>query len=79
MDNKEILAGGYSLLGHGGTESFTAAVKENIRLNGGLMVPVIQTVGVNVGFAVAKKLLAKQRRVVNKGLKVAGLRKDVMV
>jgi len=54
-------------------------IKENIRLNGGLAVPLIQTIGVNVGFAVAKKLLSKQRRGINKGLKMAGLRKDVMV
>jgi len=63
----------------GGHGVFMDNVKENIKLNGGLINPIIQTVGVNVGFAVAKKLLSKQRRVVNKGLKMAGLRKDVMV
>jgi len=78
-DGASIFAGGYSIMGHGGMNAFTDAVRENIRLNGGLVVPVVQTIGVNVGFAVARKLLAKQRRGINKGLKMAGLRKDVMV
>ena len=78
-DGTSIYAGGYSIMGHGGMNAFTDAVRENIRLNGGLAVPIMQTIGVNVGFAVAKKLLAKQRRGINKGLKMAGLRKDVMV
>ena len=54
-------------------------IRKNIELNGGYTVPLIQTIGVNVGFTVAKRLLSKQRRGINKALKVAGLRKDVMV
>ena len=78
-NGKEILAGGYSIHGNGGTSAFMEAVKENISLNGGYLVPVVQTIGVNAGFMIAKKLLSKQRRVINKGFKMAGLRSDVMV
>lgn len=67
--------GGYATGGNTAMEN----IRENIKLNGGLMVPLVQTVGVNVGFAVAKKLLSRQRSGINKVFKMAGLRKDVMV
>lgn len=55
--------------GSGGME----AIKANIALNGGLFKPVVNTILLNAGFAVGKKLLGKQRRLANKGAKMAGL------
>jgi len=81
--NKEsgfaIGAGGYSQFGNGGLNAMSEAVKENIRLNGGLMTPVVQTVALNVGFTVGKRIFRKQLSGVRKGLKMAGLSKDVTV
>ena len=74
-DGTTVPFGGFAT----GGNTFMENVKSNIALNGGIMVPVVQTVGVNVGFAVAKKLLSRQRRGINKVFKMAGLRKDVMV
>ena len=74
-----INAGGYSIYGNGGFESMAKAVRENIRLNGGYAKPLVQTVVLNVGFTVGKKLLRKQLSGVRKGLKMAGLSKDVTV
>jgi hypothetical protein len=73
--NGAVPFGGYPTGGNTPMEN----IKSNIALNGGLMVPVVQTIGVNVGFAVARKLLSKQRRGINKVFKMAGLRKEVMV
>ena len=54
--------------GSGGME----AIKANIALNGGIVTPIVQTVGLNLGFAVAKKLLGRQRSLLNRGAKMAG-------
>jgi len=74
-----INAGGYSIYGNGGLEAMTQAVRENIRLNGGYMKPIVQTAVLNIGFTVGKKLFRKQLSGVRKGLKMAGLSKDVTV
>ena len=55
--------------GSGGMES----IRANIALNGGLFKPVMQTVGLNIGFAIGKKVFSKQRSLMNKGAKLAGL------
>jgi len=57
----------------------TQAVRENIRLNGGYMKPIVQTAVLNIGFTVGKKVFRKQLSGVRKGLKMAGLSKDVAV
>jgi len=49
------------------------AIRANIALNGGLIKPLMQTVGLNVGFAVGKRLFSKQRALLNKGAKMSGL------
>lgn len=54
--------------GSGGME----AIKANIALNGGLLTPVFQTIGLNAGFAIGKKLLRSQRTLLNRGAKMAG-------
>lgn len=74
-----INAGGYSIYGNGGLEAMTQAVRENIRLNGGYMKPIVQTAVLNIGFTVGKKVFRKQLSGVRKGLKMAGLSKDVAV
>jgi len=79
MAGKAINAGGYSQFGNGGLDAMTQAVRENIRLNGGLMKPVIQTAVLNIGFAVGKKVFRKQLSAGRKGLKIAGLGRDVTV
>jgi len=67
--------GGPSLMGVSPMDQ----IRSNIAMNGGLARVATQTVLVNVGFAVGKKLLSRQRRGINKVLKMGGLRKDVMV
>jgi hypothetical protein len=79
MDNKAIGAGGYSIYGNGGLEAMTEAVRENIRLNGGYMKPIVQTAMLNIGFTIGKKVFRKQLSGVRKGLKMTGLSKDVTV
>jgi len=74
-----VNAGGYSIYGNGGLEAMTQAVRENIRLNGGYMKPIVQTAMLNIGFTVGKKVFRKQLSGVRKGLKMAGLNKDVTV
>ena len=49
------------------------AVKANIMLNGGYFKPIMQTVVLNAGFAVGKKVFSKQLGLVRKGLKLGGL------
>ena len=49
------------------------AIKANIALNGGIVTPIMQTIGLNVGFEVGKRLFSKQRSLLNRGAKVAGL------
>lgn len=78
-DGFEIAAGGYSQFGNGGMKALGEAVKKNIELNGGLFKPMIQTVALNVGFTVGKKVFRRQLSGVRKGLKMAGLSKDVTV
>jgi len=40
---------------------------------------VASSIATNIGFRVIKKVTSKQRRQVNNGLKMIGLRKEVMV
>ena len=61
-------AAGTVNFGSGGME----AIRANIALNGGLFKPVMQTVGLNIGFAIGKKVFSKQRSLLNKGAKMAG-------
>ena len=48
------------------------AVRANIILNGGYFKPIYQTVVLNAGFAVGKKVFSKQLGLVRKGLKLGG-------
>ena len=50
-----------------------AAIRANIALNGGVIKPLMQTVGLNIGFAVGKRVFTKQRALLNKGAKMSGL------
>ena len=78
-DGFDIYAGGYSQFGSGGMKQLGEAVKKNIELNGGLFKPMVQTVALNVGFTVGKKVFRKQLSGIRKGLKMAGLNKEVTV
>mgnify|MGYP003635415884 FL=1 len=49
------------------------AVRANIMLNGGYFKPIYQTVVLNAGFAIGKKVFSKQLGLVRKGLKLGGL------
>jgi len=49
------------------------AVRANIALNGGIIKPLMQTIGLNVGFAIGKRVFTKQRALLNKGAKMSGL------
>jgi len=64
----EVGAGGYWAQG-----SPMEAVKANIMLNGGYFKPIYQTVVLNAGFAIGKKVFSKQLGLVRKGLKLGGL------
>tara|TARA_R110000822_G_scaffold258042_1_gene383498 strand:+ start:1239 stop:1757 length:519 start_codon:yes stop_codon:yes gene_type:complete len=55
--------------GSGGME----AIRANIALNGGLFKPLVQTVVLNAGFTVGKKLFSKQRSLMNKASKMSGM------
>lgn len=78
-DGTSINPGGYSIHGNGGLNAAAMAMKENIALNGGLAKPIVQTIVLNASFAVGKKLMRRQLSGVRKGLKMAGLSKDVTV
>ena len=56
-----------------------AQIKTNVAAYGGLSSVLINTVLVKGGFTVGKRLLSKQRTVLRKGLKMAGLKGTVTV
>jgi len=64
----EIKAGG---MWAGGTPM--EAVRNNIRLNGGIFKPMYQTVVLNASFAIGKRIFSKQLGLVRQGLKLGGL------
>jgi hypothetical protein len=60
---------------YGGT--IPSMVMKNIKATA---VPAIaSSIATNIGFRVIKKVTSKQRRQINNGLKMIGLRKEVMV
>jgi hypothetical protein len=63
----------------GGSGGFMPSVRANIQLNGGYVKPIMQTVVLNAGFAVGKRVFSKQLGLVRKGLKLGGLDKLVKV
>jgi len=62
-----------------GGGQFWEDVKTNIELSGGWMKPAIQTVALNVGFTVGKRVFKDQLGIVRKGLKMAKLDRMVKV
>jgi len=66
-------------LGGSGHTTTMGAIKDNIALNGGIFQPIAQTVILNVGFTLGKKLLSKQISLTRKGLKMANLDRMVKV
>lgn len=73
MDKKD----GTSIAAGGG--QFWTDVKANIELTGGWMKPAMQTVALNVGFTVGKRIFKDQLGIVRKGLKMAKLDRMVKV
>ena len=72
------LFGAGDKVGFGGTGGWGGgtpmeAIKNNIALNGGYFKPIMQTVYLNVGFAVGKRVFSKQLGLVRQGLKLGGL------
>jgi len=63
----------------GGPGPFWESMKANIELNGGWVKPVMQTVVLNVGFTVGKRVFKNQLGIVRKGLKMAKLDRMVKV
>jgi len=64
-----------SVTTHGG--SMPKQIMENLRA--AALPAVASSLATNFAFRVIKKVTSKQRRQVNKGLKMLGLRKDVMI
>jgi len=60
---------------HGG--SMPKQIMQNMRATA--IPAVASSIATNIGFRVIKKVTSKQRRQVNNGLKMIGLRKEVMV
>ena len=78
---RELLMWPSSAVGGGDTSaagnSRLAVVGENLR--GQALPAIVKTIGVGIGFKVAKKLLAKPRRQINAGLKAAQLNTMIKV
>tara|TARA_R110001592_G_scaffold187263_1_gene431983 strand:+ start:59 stop:613 length:555 start_codon:yes stop_codon:yes gene_type:complete len=74
----EISAGGSSGAADP-SQSTLGAVRENLDLYGGMLRPIVQTVVLNAGFTVGKKLMRRQLGIARKGLKMTGLNKVVKV
>ena len=70
---------GASVAAGGGPGQFWDSVKTNIELSGGYFKPVMQTVVLNVGFTVGKRVFKNQLGIVRKGLKMAKLDRMVKV
>jgi hypothetical protein len=64
---------GFGATGGWGGGTPMEAIKNNIALNGGYFKPIMQTVYLNVGFAVGKRVFSKQLGLVRQGLKLGGL------
>jgi len=56
----------------GGKDSMNA-IRANIAANGGIAKPLVQTLLLNGGFAVGKKMFSRQRSLLNKAAKMSGL------
>ena len=54
-------------------------IQTNLAAYGGLGKVAVNTIVVKAGFTIAKKLLSKQRRVLNEGIKAVGLKGSVSV
>lgn len=50
-----------------------ANIKSNIIANGGYMKPIVQTIVLNGGFAIGRKVFSRQRSLLNKAAKMSGL------
>lgn len=60
----------------GGVDAMNA-IRANIKANGGYAKPLIQTLLLNGGFSVGRKLFSRQRSLMNKAAKMSGLNKMV--
>lgn len=65
--------------GHATGGNAWSSMMSNVDDYGGLFVVAKNTLMVKVGFTVAKKLLSKQRTMINKGIKAVGLKGTVSV
>lgn len=67
------------LIGLGSADGATAraALVQNVKDN--WLPAAMQTIGVRIGFAVAKRATRKMRSQINSGFKMAGIRSEVMV
>ena len=72
-------ADGTAISAGGAPGPFWDSMKTNIELNGGWVKPVMQTVVLNVGFTVGKRVFKNQLGIVRKGLKMAKLDRLVKV
>lgn len=63
----------------GGNDAIMPQIQTNLANFGGIGNVVTQTVLLKVGFTVGKKLLRKQRTVLNKGINLMGLKGSVSV
>jgi len=63
----------------GGVRPLMPTIQTNLAAYGGLGKVAVNTIVVKAGFTIAKKLLSKQRRVLNEGIKAVGLKGSVSV
>jgi hypothetical protein len=78
-DAKDANGTTISVSAGGGPLGFWDSMKTNVELNGGWVKPVMQTVVLNVGFTVGKRVFKNQLGIVRKGLKMAKLDRMVKV
>lgn len=71
--------GPQSTVAFGTNDALMPQIQTNLATYGGLPKVVIQSVLLKAGFTVGKKMLSKQRNILNKGIKVMGLKGTVSV
>lgn len=71
--------GPMSTVAFGTNDALMPQIQNNLAAYGGLPKVIVQSVLLKAGFTVGKKLMSKQRNILNKGIKVMGLKGTVSV
>ena len=71
--------GPMSTVAFGTNDALMPQIQTNLAAYGGIPKVVVQSVLLKAGFTIGKKMMSKQRNILNKGIKVMGLKGTVSV